>query len=194
MARNAPSPEREEVRPGMRHLSVEFDDNIVLRLLIVFRHVFHQQCVDLWLHRHKTYHACRTDLETRKSSSYASPSNIHDHKMQSVVVGGKYVNAKDVCIDVKEDEDDDGNNRFLRSHLTGHSIIMVSEEGRDDDDDRYKLKLQENAELRIVDNEMKKNNHHQYSHHLLVLEYFFTSPTPDAADNGHKNSIPQLLF
>ncbi|MED6135302.1 hypothetical protein PIB30_045131 [Stylosanthes scabra] len=145
---------------------LEFEDDSVLRLLTVCRHVFHQECVDLWLHRHKTCPVCRTDLETRKSSSSssASPSDIHDHERQSVAAGGEEDgNADDVCIDVKEGGDEDGNNRFLRSHSTGHSIVMVREEGRDEDDDRYRLKLQQDADLRIVKNEMKKNNHHQYS-------------------------------
>ncbi|MED6193159.1 hypothetical protein PIB30_016461 [Stylosanthes scabra] len=149
---------------------LEFEDDSLLRLLTVCRHVFHQECVDLWLHRHKTCPVCRTDLETRKSCS--DDDDIHDHERQSVAAaGGEDGNGDDVCIEVKEgdddEDDDDGNNRFVRSHSTGHSIVMVREEGRDDDDDdRYRLKLQEDAELRrIVNNDMmkKKNNHHQYS-------------------------------
>ncbi|KAJ1395643.1 Zinc finger, RING-type [Sesbania bispinosa] len=56
---------------------LEFEEDSMLRLLTVCYHVFHQECIDLWLSSHKTCPVCRKDLEysptneTRKSQEVA---------------------------------------------------------------------------------------------------------------------------
>ncbi|PON48013.1 Zinc finger transcription factor [Parasponia andersonii] len=42
---------------------LEFESDSLLRLLTVCYHVFHQECVDLWLESHKTCPVCRRDLD-----------------------------------------------------------------------------------------------------------------------------------
>ncbi|KAF4357983.1 hypothetical protein F8388_008491 [Cannabis sativa] len=43
---------------------VEFENDSLLRLLTVCYHVFHQECVDLWLESHKTCPVCRRELDS----------------------------------------------------------------------------------------------------------------------------------
>ncbi|KAJ0857380.1 putative transcription factor C2H2 family [Helianthus annuus] len=51
----------------------EFEDDNVLRLLTKCYHVFHQECIDLWLESHKTCPFCRRGLETPINSPEKSP-------------------------------------------------------------------------------------------------------------------------
>ncbi|KAK7407150.1 hypothetical protein VNO78_08827 [Psophocarpus tetragonolobus] len=135
---------------------LEFDNDSMLRLLTLCYHVFHQDCIDLWLRSHKTCPVCRTDLE--------APTNKDVEQNQENV---EPESIDHVCIDVKEGDgdhrhvDDEGVSSlsdgmqqhkfaFARSHSTGHSIVMVRGEGREDDDDKYTLRLQEHVSLEIV--------------------------------------------
>lgn len=114
----------------------EFEDDSFLRLLTVCCHVFHQECIDLWLGSHKTCPVCRTDLATPVSLA-----------------------CDEVRLDVPDEEDtgdgdkkreqhegDESVQRLERAHSTGHSIVMIRGRGGDDegityDDDKYTLRL-----------------------------------------------------
>lgn len=52
---------------------VEFEDVSVLRLLTSCNHVFHQECIDLWLESHKTCPVCRQALDSPVKSTESSP-------------------------------------------------------------------------------------------------------------------------
>ncbi|XP_028768193.1 RING-H2 finger protein ATL30-like [Neltuma alba] len=52
---------------------LEFEEDSFLRLLTVCCHVFHQECIDLWLESHKTCPVCRIDLDS--SSKEKRPEN-----------------------------------------------------------------------------------------------------------------------
>lgn len=133
---------------------VEFDEDSMLRLLTVCCHVFHQECIDLWLRSHKTCPVCRMDLD--------SPTDNNEEELRR--------SDCDVCIEVKEGDGDDGGGggdsensksvireqRFVRSHSTGHSIVMIrggderKDGDGDDDDDKYKLILAKDVALKVV--------------------------------------------
>ncbi|KAL2348936.1 hypothetical protein Fmac_002936 [Flemingia macrophylla] len=136
----------------------EFDEDSMLRLLTVCYHLFHQECIDLWLRSHKTCPVCRTDLELRTDEAQ-KPEEEHDGE-NNLHAEEEHVDDH-VCIDVKDgDADDEGVNGqqqvFARSHSTGHSIAMVREgdEGREGGDgggdDKYTLRLQEQVALKIL--------------------------------------------
>ncbi|KAG5059134.1 RING-H2 finger protein ATL29-like [Glycine soja] len=128
---------------------LEFDHDSMLRLLTVCYHVFHQECIDLWLRSHKTCPVCRTDLDqspliTNKSPEHQNVDNIVEQEIST--------DHHHVCIDVKEGDDSEGMQEqkieFARSHSTGHSIVMVRGEGRHAD--KYTLRLPENVAFKIV--------------------------------------------
>ncbi|GKV10679.1 hypothetical protein SLEP1_g22009 [Rubroshorea leprosula] len=140
---------------------VEFGDDDMLRLLTTCYHVFHQECIDLWLESHKTCPVCRKDLELSEKLLEKSPMLVHSHSMHEL--GESIASPQDaISIEVKEDNgDQEGRGeggapqassdareqkerrekleRFSRSHSTGHSIHNNVEE------DRYTLRLLENV-------------------------------------------------
>ncbi|CAJ1931132.1 unnamed protein product [Sphenostylis stenocarpa] len=148
---------------------VEFDDDSMLRLLTACCHVFHQECIDLWLRSHKTCPFCRMDLETASNADMQKPHEQNEENVEEE-------RSEHVCIDVNEGHGDAGPNscgeghndggeggsmsvsmqreKFAstRSHSTGHSIVLVREgdEGRDyDNDDKYTLRLPEHVAIKI---------------------------------------------
>ncbi|XP_059441804.1 RING-H2 finger protein ATL29-like [Corylus avellana] len=148
---------------------VEFEDDSLLRLLTVCYHVFHQECIDLWLESHKTCPVCRRNLDMPPESSLKK--SPHDHN--AAVHGAQGSNEAlegSVRIDIKEYENDHGSSesagesherasskttrenneankveRFSRSHSTGHSLVRKRE-----GDDRYTLRLPEHVEVRLL--------------------------------------------
>ncbi|KAH1162368.1 hypothetical protein GLYMA_01G095300v4 [Glycine max] len=157
---------------------LEFEDDNVLRLLTLCCHVFHQDCIDLWLRSHKTCPVCRRDLDS-------PPPDETQKANEGVVVMST---SGEIRIDVTEGQDcgggddNDGNPRqeherehehehgygnhevmihqqgeqmFARSHSTGHSIVLIRGEGDEGkDDDKYTLRLPEHV-LRV-----RHNNKH----------------------------------
>ena len=141
---------------------LEFEDDNMLRLLTICYHVFHKECIDLWLQLHKTCPVCRTDLDSppNQMSKHSDNSNNNVNPQE-----GTMLPCNDVHIDVQDEERDnvveitiDGTQQnhhmsmnmqqeehiFSRSHSTGHSIIMIRE-GELKDDDKYTLRLPEHV-------------------------------------------------
>ncbi|XVF11060.1 hypothetical protein REPUB_Repub07fG0236900 [Reevesia pubescens] len=136
----------------------EFNDEDVLRLLTICYHVFHKECVDLWLESHKSCPVCRGELDVPRKSLEMSPILVHSNSMHEI--GSNQSPLRDaVCIDIKDDNNEevgrgedkaqassntrekhhrkhDRTQKFSRSHSTGHSISRTIEE-----EDRYTQRL-----------------------------------------------------
>lgn len=174
---------------------LEFDDDSFLRLLTVCCHVFHQECIDLWLESHKTCPVCRRNLDSdsaRNSADKPPDSDDHDNPPRST----HHESIEDaISIDIDDDVDDDdnadadddddrrsGSNRgkqsikteeaeddgikkFSRCHSTGHSILKA----RRKDDDRYKLRLPEHVKIKII-------RGHNWTGSCVTFEEFLRNP------------------
>ncbi|XP_050264246.1 RING-H2 finger protein ATL29-like [Quercus robur] len=147
---------------------LEFEDDSLLRLLSVCYHVFHQECIDLWLESHKTCPVCRRDLDLPPDSldKYSKELIYNLNHMHDSHHENNNQSLEDVVrIDVKEDEhggesqdehalqrkqmDEDKKVEIIaRSHTTGHS--MVRTRARQDSVDRYTLRLPEHVKIRLI--------------------------------------------
>ncbi|KAJ4728655.1 RING-H2 finger protein ATL29-like [Melia azedarach] len=147
----------------------EFEDDNMLRLLTVCYHVFHQECIDLWLESHKTCPVCRRDLDLPQNSLEKSPALFRSNSMNDVNITGSNVSILEdsISIFIKEDDNEEGSGqqagatntikqnefkyekmeKFSRSHSTGHSILGTRQE---EEEDRHTLRLPEQVRLRIL--------------------------------------------
>ncbi|XWS62169.1 hypothetical protein CRYUN_Cryun07bG0188000 [Craigia yunnanensis] len=145
----------------------EFSDDDMLRLLTICCHVFHKECVDLWLESHKTCPVCRGELDVPRKSLEKSPILVHRNSMHEIGANqGSLQEA--VYIDIKEDNNEkvgggedeaqassntreqhhrkhEKMQRFSRSHSTGHSISRTREE-----EDRYTLRMLDHVKIKIA--------------------------------------------
>ncbi|XP_010559296.1 PREDICTED: RING-H2 finger protein ATL29 [Tarenaya hassleriana] len=133
---------------------LEFSDEHVLRLLTTCYHVFHQECIDLWLESHRTCPVCRRDLES--SSSPAAPENEETLRNEEIIIDVIQENGEDndvvgeVRIEQRSDKSKKGlrslPEKFPRSHSTGHSIVR----NKPEEEDRYTLRLPEHVKIKIA--------------------------------------------
>ncbi|XP_057520678.1 RING-H2 finger protein ATL29, partial [Amaranthus tricolor] len=171
----------------------DFDDHDLLRLLTTCSHVFHQDCIDLWFQSHKSCPICRRNLDVLDSTQLSETNSNVDETTTNGNVIEIVADRNNVTVDndnviniVIEDENKDdnedvfdkrgldislGNEKFPRSHSTGHSILrkrFVQE------DDKYKLKLPDHVKEIIV------------SRHIVTLSATTFGEIDSNSTNIHK--------
>ncbi|XP_055822212.1 RING-H2 finger protein ATL29-like [Solanum dulcamara] len=94
---------------------VEFDDDSMLRLVTSCNHVYHQDCIDLWLESHKTCPVCRANLDSPEVLKKRSqvPTTVNNNNNN---------NNNNVMHDINEDES-------LEDSLS----VVIQEDNNDDD-------------------------------------------------------------
>ncbi|KAL3645547.1 hypothetical protein CASFOL_010727 [Castilleja foliolosa] len=117
---------------------IEFRGSNVLRLLTTCYHVFHQECVDLWLESHNTCPVCRRNLESPARSPAKSLGLVDNNETMD-----------SISITIKDDGEESKAEKFTRSHSTGHSLIR-NKEIEIEEEDRYKLVLPEHVKSDII--------------------------------------------
>ncbi|CAA0829353.1 RING-H2 finger protein ATL29 [Striga hermonthica] len=151
---------------------VEFQGDDILRLLTTCYHVFHEECVDLWLGGHRTCPVCRQNLDSPTAQSPVKSSGSGD---EATGVG-----SESYTITIKEGDDEDKQDcgdveNHMRSHSTGHSLGT----GRE----RYTLVLPEHVRSSII------RGHHNPSHSWPTFGK--SNNTSDSNGVGHR--IPTKL-
>lgn len=159
---------------------VEFEDDSMLRLLTACCHVFHQECIDLWLESHKTCPFCRGNLELSPTIMDKSPVLAHENAIHEINEGHDSIYDQDeIRIDI---EDKEGEERQEESHshhqqnLADKAISNVKADQQIDgqneeneterfsrshstghsivrprqEEDRYTLRLPKNVKIRLL--------------------------------------------
>ncbi|TQD97006.1 hypothetical protein C1H46_017405 [Malus baccata] len=140
---------------------VEFEDDSMLRLLTECCHVFHKDCIDLWLESHKTCPFCRRNLEVvAPSLADKSPVLAHENDaMQDIHVGHELVllDLDAVRIDIKDEQSqdhchqgsNDSGNNIMVSQGEQNSSSTTQDRDRDQDHDQNHDRNEENETERF---------------------------------------------
>lgn len=116
----------------------EFEDGERLRWLPKCDHVFHPECIDLWLASHSTCPICRANLgqeteSTRLTEACRSTAEIQNWNQFAVDVSRVEIqNQNEIAIDERVRVN------LPRPHSTGHSLVGLGEDG-----EMYMLRLPE---------------------------------------------------
>ncbi|XP_038888539.1 RING-H2 finger protein ATL29-like [Benincasa hispida] len=178
---------------------LEFDDDSFLRLLTNCYHVFHQECIDLWLESHKTCPVCRRNLDADSprdssdkpldpnSNTDNPPRNAHHESIEDAI-----------SIDIDDDVDDDDDNADADDdhHPSGNlnkgkqSIRKTEEDQeesikrfsrchstghsivkarREGEQDKHKLRLPEHIKIKII-------RGHNWTGSCVTFEEFLRNP------------------
>ncbi|KAF7135822.1 hypothetical protein RHSIM_Rhsim08G0014100 [Rhododendron simsii] len=115
----------------------EFEDNETLRLLPKCDHVFHPECIDLWLASHSTCPICRAYL-SKAIESTQSTAECCDSRPE--VSEAPIPNQSSITVDEIETAPSERVRVFPRPHSTGHSLVRLGENW-----ERHTLRLPEEA-------------------------------------------------
>ncbi|CAN6581991.1 unnamed protein product [Malus baccata var. baccata] len=159
----------------------EFEDDEMLRLIPKCDHVFHTDCIDVWLMSHTTCPVCRANLVPQPCDSAPQLTELGSEQEEGDV------EAQNDAVDAERERDDLGmlaqqepevlninqtlnRNRtrgsrssrlrrlFSRSHSTGHSVVQPGE-----DTERFTLRLPVEVRKQIMNRKLNRSTS------LLVL-------------------------
>ncbi|XAR73450.1 hypothetical protein NMG60_11007421 [Bertholletia excelsa] len=144
----------------------EFEDEETLRWLPKCDHVFHPDCIDVWLASHSTCPVCRTNLVPTPGENLGHRIQTNDARDEQNLISelnNEAQNPDQISIAVDDDQNRDpqtidtpkpnrqGMGKFPRSHSTGHSLVQQGENC-----DRYTLRLPEAVRKQMMVQSLKR--------------------------------------
>nr|XP_043639889.1 RING-H2 finger protein ATL29-like [Erigeron canadensis] len=111
----------------------EFKDESVLRLLTKCCHVFHQDCIDLWLASHKSCPCCRCSLDMPYDSPEKSPTSVINSSANSIHDGRENNDSHgdSIAIDINENRENIEDKCETKKDQK-HVVIDVGQDRRED--------------------------------------------------------------
>lgn len=173
---------------GMDQCSIcltEFMDDDTIRLISTCNHSFHTICIDLWFEGHKTCPVCRRELDVEDRTSLEKPieapeidlvrSEIHDEPLPrdtlTIIVHEEHPTTTIGSLEHTDEIESyerrmkASNLRFWRSHSTGHSIVVKTEneqEEEEEEKDEIKIHIEISGECQFEDHKMTLPNRKLY--------------------------------
>ncbi|KNA21052.1 hypothetical protein SOVF_046820 [Spinacia oleracea] len=137
------SDEVQELKIGKGNLECavclnEFEKDETLRLLPKCDHVFHPECIDVWLSGHTTCPVCRADLVPDPDHELSGKEETHPELDPGLISDG-------VEVTIVPELMTKGRLGVLRSHSTGHSLSGLGE-----DRERFTLRLPDEIRKQLV--------------------------------------------
>ncbi|KAJ9180201.1 hypothetical protein P3X46_008477 [Hevea brasiliensis] len=153
----------------------EFEDDETLRLIPKCDHVFHADCIDVWLASHTTCPVCRanltpqpgepslqlndsppqSDLEAQNHAEVVLEPEVCDHNDGNVEVTApepEVMSANQTLNRNRTRGSRSGRpRRFPRSHSTGHSLVQPGE-----NTERFTLRLPADVRKQIMNRELNR--------------------------------------
>ncbi|CAF1929201.1 unnamed protein product, partial [Brassica oleracea] len=170
---------------GMDQCSIcllEFMDDDTMRLISTCNHVFHTICIDLWFESHKTCPVCRRELDVDRTSLEKPPnvpeidlvrSENHEEALSrdtlTIIVHEEHptIGSLDQTDEIESYERrmKESNLRFWRSHSTGHSIVVKTEndqEAEEQEKEEFKIHIEISGECQFEDHKRTLPNRNMY--------------------------------
>ncbi|XP_050234870.1 RING-H2 finger protein ATL29-like [Mercurialis annua] len=153
----------------------EFKDDDLLRLLTVCYHLFHEDCIDLWLKSNKTCPVCRSDLDLPRETLEKNPIlDMNDSHRSNELRIDVREEDKEIKSIIHESDANQKVERFPRSHSTGHESQIVK--------DRYNIILVENVKV-------KHSRRHNTSKSCMAFGEFSSPRVEVGCSNANINRV-----
>ncbi|EOA29001.1 hypothetical protein CARUB_v10025254mg [Capsella rubella] len=124
----------------------EFEDDETLRLIPICSHVFHSNCVTVWLSDHSTCPLCRVDLFSESGELIPDPVFVESpnaHLCDGVTWTNRNIASRSWSTRLSHCHV--SQILFSRSHSTGHSVVQPV-----DSLDRFMLRLPEEVRRQLT--------------------------------------------
>ncbi|KAJ0235854.1 RING-H2 finger protein ATL81 [Hirschfeldia incana] len=165
---------------------IDFMDDDTMRLISTCNHFFHTICIDLWFESHKTCPVCRRELDVDQTSQENQPaipeidivtSESHEERLSgdtlTIFVHEEHPKTTTIGINLDQTEEIENyerrmkepTSRFWRSHSTGHSIVVNTENkqaAEENEKEEFKIHIEISGDCQFKDHMRNLPNRNMY--------------------------------